>query len=215
MSFDSLAPHYRWMEFILAGDKLQRCRTAFLPEIQHAGNILLLGEGNGRFLPACRARFSKAHITCVDASAAMLAQARRRLVAGGSSVRNVSFVQADVLHWQPPPRAAFDLIVTNFFLDCFQAQQLEQLTTSIAAVASPDANWLLADFQMAASGLWRLRSQLILRLMYVFFGVVTQLPASRLTKPDPYLQARGFTLRGRIESDWELLHSDWWARTNV
>src|SRR5439155_22241467 len=33
MSFDTLAPHYRWMEFILAGKKLQRCRTAFLDEI--------------------------------------------------------------------------------------------------------------------------------------------------------------------------------------
>ena len=29
-SFDLLAPHYRWMEFVLAGRKLQECRTVFL-----------------------------------------------------------------------------------------------------------------------------------------------------------------------------------------
>ncbi|HXC98086.1 MAG TPA: hypothetical protein VN048_02010, partial [Verrucomicrobiae bacterium] len=31
--FDLLAPHYRWMEWLLAGPKLHRCRTAFLPAI--------------------------------------------------------------------------------------------------------------------------------------------------------------------------------------
>ena len=27
MSFDRLAPHYTWMEAVLAGPRLQRCRT--------------------------------------------------------------------------------------------------------------------------------------------------------------------------------------------
>ena len=44
MSFDALAPNYRWLEFVLAGDKLQLCRTAFLDDIPQAGNILLLGD---------------------------------------------------------------------------------------------------------------------------------------------------------------------------
>src|ERR1041385_77794 len=52
MSFDALAPHYLWMEWLLAGRKLQRCRTAFLDEARAARDILLLGEGNGRFLQA-------------------------------------------------------------------------------------------------------------------------------------------------------------------
>jgi hypothetical protein len=50
MSFDRLAPHYRWLEWVLAGRKLQRCRTAFLDEIGRADATLLVGEGNGRFL---------------------------------------------------------------------------------------------------------------------------------------------------------------------
>lgn len=214
MSFDSLAPHYRWMEFVLAGDKLQRCRTAFLPELRHAENILLLGEGNGRFLPACCAQFPEARVTCVDASAAMLKRARRQLSASRGSARNVCFVQADVLHWRPPAEEAYDLIVTNFFLDCFQAQQLEQLTTGIAAAAAPGANWLLADFQVAAHGLRQVRSEVVLRLMYIFFGIVTRLPARRLTRPDPFLQAAGFALRRRVTYDWDLLHSDWWQRSS-
>lgn len=30
MSFDRIAPHYRWLEAILAGNVLQRARTAWL-----------------------------------------------------------------------------------------------------------------------------------------------------------------------------------------
>src|SRR5712671_6722984 len=53
VNFDVLARHYRWMELVLAGEKLQRCRTAFLGEIPAARNILLLGEGHGRCLVEC------------------------------------------------------------------------------------------------------------------------------------------------------------------
>src|SRR5215469_5978584 len=71
MSFDVLAPHYRWMEFVLAGKKLQRCRTAFLSQVADRQNVLLVGEGNGRFLVECRRSLKNARITCVDASARM------------------------------------------------------------------------------------------------------------------------------------------------
>lgn len=85
MGFDPLAPHYRWMEFVLAGNKLQRCRTAFLSRANQARNILLMGEGNGRFLIECRRRLKQARITCVDNSGCMLESARERLVRCGLS----------------------------------------------------------------------------------------------------------------------------------
>src|SRR5947207_3033135 len=53
MSFDLLAPHYRWMEFLLAGEKLHRGRTAFLDLIPPPEKILLAGEGHGRCLVEC------------------------------------------------------------------------------------------------------------------------------------------------------------------
>ncbi len=76
MSFDRLAPWYRWMELLCAGQKLQRGRIAFLGQIPPPRHILLPGEGHGRTLRECRRRFPEARITCVDASAGMIAQAR-------------------------------------------------------------------------------------------------------------------------------------------
>ena len=48
MNFDTLAPHYRWMEWILAGNKLQKARTRWLREIAGARRVLLVGEGSAR-----------------------------------------------------------------------------------------------------------------------------------------------------------------------
>lgn len=209
MSFDVLAPHYRWMEVVLAGEKLQRCRTAFLNQIAIARNVLILGEGNGRFLVECRRKMPEAHIVCVDASARMVALAQRRLAGDCGSTE---FVCADALSWKPS-RHDFDLIVTHFFLDCFRPEQLESLIAKLAGAAVPDANWLLADFQAASAGLARIRSKLILWTMYCFFRVVTRLPAKALTSPDVFLERRGFRLAERRVAEWDLLHTDWWRRT--
>jgi len=144
MSFDLLAPHYRWMEWALAGKKLQRCRTAFLDDIAPPSRVLFLGEGNGRCLAAVAERFPGAALTCVDSSAAMLAQARRRFARAGFGQRTVDWVHADVHAWMP--RGSFDLIVSHFFLDCFEREQLRALLPRIASAAAPNATWLLADF---------------------------------------------------------------------
>jgi SAM-dependent methyltransferase len=211
MSFDSIAPHYRWMEFLLAGDKLQRCRTAFLSRIENAQNVLILGEGNGRFLVECRKTLRSARITCIDASARMLQLAGARLARAGLNPEGIAFVRADALAWAPPPRC-FDLIVTHFFLDCFRGDQLERLVASLGAGAQADAAWLLADFQIPERGRGRLRAQIIHRMMYAFFRLTTRLPARRWTAPDPFLESHGFVLEKRLSSDWDLLRSDLWRR---
>lgn len=212
MSFDALAPHYRWMEFVLAGNKLQRCRTTFLEDLPQAENILLLGEGNGRFLPACCKQFPDARITCVDASAVMIAQARQRLMKRGPAYHHVQFVRTDVLAWTPPSNAAYDLIVTNFFLDCFRSEQLEQIICIVGCASAKNANWLLADFQAASGSVRQLRSKVIIWMMYIFFRAATRLPARKLIPPDSFLQVAGFTLRQRVQTEWGLLRSDWWQR---
>lgn len=209
MSFDILAPHYRWMECVLAGNKLQRCRTAFLESVTNARKVLIVGEGNGRFLLECRRKLPRAKIICVDASSRMLDAARQRLTRQNGNCEQVEFVHADALTWTPP-EAGFDLFVTHFFLDCFRSEQLEMLVAKFARAASDGANWLVADFQSAPVGLSRLRTQAILWLMYRFFRVVTCLPAATLVSPDSFLERNGFALRQRRVSEWGLLHSDWW-----
>ena len=211
MSFDALAPHYRWMEVVLAGKKLQRCRTAFLNRISPPHNILIWGEGNGRFLIECRRTWRGARILCADASRGMLELARHRLERHRLGTDEVEFLHADVSEWSPP-RCEYDLIVTHFFLDCFGPEQLQSVIGKLASTARQKAAWLVADFQAPEFGLRRIRARLILKVMYLFFRIVTRLPASRLTRPDPFLARSEFTLSARRVSEWGLLHSDLWQR---
>ena len=214
MSFDLLAPHYRWMEALFAAGQLQRCRTALLGAIPAPQQVLVYGEGNGRFLVELCRRFPEARVTLVEASAVMIDLARTRLRRAGLAGTQVEFVHADALTWQPP-LAAFDLIVTCFFLDCFREDQLQQLVPSIASAAAADGLWLHADFQIAPAGLRRVCSRVIAGFLYAFFRRVTRLPAHELINVAPYLSAAGFTKWQRREFVLGLLFCDCWKRGEI
>jgi ubiquinone/menaquinone biosynthesis C-methylase UbiE len=205
-NFDRLAPFYRAMEAISAGGKLQRCRTSFLHEIPTPERILLAGEGHGRFLPECVQKFPQAKIVVVDSSERMLKIARRKV----NSVR-VNFVRAELPNWNAP-HGGFDLIVTNFFLDCFPADDLERVVARLGELASPTADWLLADFEIAPAGPARWRSRIIVSLLYRFFKLAAGLEAGELAVPDSDLEKSGFSRHRRITSEWGLLKSEWWRR---
>lgn len=211
MSFDRLAPHYRWMERVLAGGKLQRCRLAWLGEVRDCRNVLVVGEGPGRFLAEAARALPSARFCCVDASAAMLDQAKSAWIQAGGEPARAQFLQAELPAWEPPA-GAFDLVVTHFFLDCFPPDLLAAVVTRLAAAAGADARWLLADFCVPTRGAARLRAWLVLWAAYTFFRAATRLPARRLAPPDACLEAEGFRLVQRRTSDWGLLHSDLWQR---
>ena len=208
MSFDTLAPHYRWMERVLAGEKLQRCRIEFVPTIPEPNRALLVGEGAGRFLAVFLSRFPQSKIVCLDASEKMLSESKRSITAA----TQVEFVHANIFDW-PIPEQKFDLIVTNFFLDCFTPNQLQTIVRKLADAATPDATWLLSDFCEPPRGWKKWRARWILASMYLFFRFATKLPAGKLTPPDPLLSAAGFQLTDRKLYDWGLLHADLWKRT--
>lgn len=211
MSFDRLAPHYGWMETVLAGPRLQACRTAWLGELDGCRRVLLAGAGHGRILRPLLHRYPLVSVTCVDASARMLAAARTHATAAGLDPARLEFVQARLPDWTPPP-ANFDVIVTNFFLDCFPAAELRSVIASLATAAAPGARWLVADFALPPRGPARWRAQAVHALMYAFFRLTTRLPAHQLTPPDALLAAHGFRLHRRRTSEWGLLQADCWQR---
>jgi len=203
--FDLLAPHYRWMERVLAGSQLQKCRTRYLPAITEAKRILLLGEGPGRFLAEVVRFCPGAEVTCLDSSAKMLARAP------DATNQHVTFVHADVFEYDFP-RERYDAVATHFFLDCFRPEQLEFLVPRIARSIVSGGAWLLSDFRLPPTGPSRWRASIILKMMYLLFRAATALPARQLTDPTPILEQNGLTLVQRHTANWGLLHADLWRR---
>jgi len=206
MNFDRLAPFYRAMELFTAGGKLQRCRMAFLEDIPVPRRILLAGEGHGRFLPECVRKFPEAAITVVDASKRMLDLSGR-----ARATHRVDYIHTDILEWEIPD-GSYDLIVTHFFLDCFTAEELPRVIGKLVSAATPEADWLVADFEIAPSGIAKWRSRVILWMLYTFFRVVGGLKADTLIAPDALLESMGFQKKGRRSYEWGLLKSEWWCR---
>jgi SAM-dependent methyltransferase len=206
MSFDTLAPHYRWLETALAGSVMHRARIRHLPVLDQSTRVLLVGEGPGRFLQALRARHPALPITVIDLSQGMLDQARRAAPSGPTT-----FLQADLRTWESPP-ATFDAIVTSCVLDCFTAKSLADVVPRVAQAATADAHWLLTDFTVPAHGWRRWRARRAHALMYCSFRLATRLEARALTPPEPFLAAAGFSLKSRATFNHGLLHADHWQR---
>jgi SAM-dependent methyltransferase len=209
--FDALAPHYGWMEAVLAGPRLQDCRTTWLDKLAGSRRILIAGMGHGPILRELLERNREAHVTCVDASAGMIAAAGHRAQRAGLDLSRLTFVHATLPAWQPVA-GSYDAIVTNFFLDCFPPEELRAVIGGLAAAAAPEARWVVSDFTVPARGLARHRAHFVHLLMYAFFRTTTGLRAARVTKPDDLLAAQGFALNGRRTSEWGLLQADLWSR---
>lgn len=211
MNFDHMAPHYRWLEFLFAGRTLQQCRTAWLRDelLRRCRRVLIVGEGDGRFLEACAAVLPDAEFLCVDGSDGMMSEARRR---NAGNVR-IRFLRAELPDWEPPAEA-FDLLVTHFFLDCFDAENLEKTIGLLGRAARGDAVWLVADFQVPAEPkAVRLRAKLMITAAYAFFRVVAGLKVTRLEDPAPFLESMGFHRVRQRTWSWRMLYSSLWVRT--
>jgi SAM-dependent methyltransferase len=206
-NFDALAPHYRWVEAVAFGPLLQWCRTALLPHTLAARRALVLGDGNGRFLAELLAANPAVVVDALDISPAMVELARRRV---GPTDR-VRFRIADARLAAFPP-AGYDLVVTNFFLDCFGPRDLEELIPRLAAALEPGGRWVVGDFRLPARGWPRAAGRAALAAMYAFFRLATRLPARRLVDPDPLLRRCGLTLDREESRLHGFLSARLWAK---
>jgi SAM-dependent methyltransferase len=194
---DPIARWYRWFEYAGFGRALERRREAFVSEVSDARRILALGDGDGRALAALLAAAPHACVDYIDLSARMLELARTR-----NGTEHVNYRCEDA-STAPLPTADYDLIVTHFFLDCFDETDMEPLIARLAHAATPKARWLVSEFR--GNG-W------LVRALYFCFRFTTGLRTRRLADHHPILKRHGFGVV-RHEDAWRgLLASELWER---
>lgn len=210
-SFDRLAHAYRALETVTFGGLLHWCRTAHLDRLGDRTRALVLGDGNGRFLANLLRAHPALRVDSIDASAEMVRAAQLRVRAIPGAEGRVRFAVADARS-DPFPDSGYDLVVTNFFLDCFRPNELARIVARAADACGPGALWVDGDFRLPASGLARTAARAALAGMYAFFRVMTRLSANRLTDPAPLLTAAGFELQSEESRLRGFLSSRLWAR---
>jgi SAM-dependent methyltransferase len=215
MNCDRIAVLYRWLEYGVFGRALQRRRAAFLAQASRARRVLTLGDGDGRALAALVAAAPSARVDYVDSSARMLELAQARAGTDRVRYRQADARKIDFAEFgefgeprnEAPGDSKYDLIVTHFFLDCFDDAELRTLVEKTARAAAPAAYWIVSEFRPATTC-----GRLLIAVMYAFFRKATDLKTRRLADHHPHFRRQGFRLE-RVERTWAgMLASELWVR---
>jgi SAM-dependent methyltransferase len=186
--FDLIAPLYPALEQCVFGSQLNRARRAFFDAVVQADRILLVGEGNGRFLTLLLAHKNKGCINVVEKSAVMIRLAKERTRKPGALRCDVKFVEADVLEYSPAEK--FDCAVTHFLLDLFNPAAQRSLIQRIAELTIPSGTWINVDFLPART----VRGRILMWSQYAFFRMASQIQARQCFDESMAAAAAGWTV---------------------
>ena len=205
MGFNHLARPYHLLERAVFGERLQRARCAHMETFLQAKQILLLGEGDGRFLEALLVAGCRAEIVCFDASTGMLDLAEER--AGGKADK-VRFLAGEVGNLRLPQGFRPDVVAAHFFLDCFREEELVDIAGSIAGRSMPGGTVVVTDFKLPeGSRVWRFRGRLLIFAMLLFFRVFAGISARKLPDLCNLLTKQGWNCRKKAPFDHGLVCS--------
>jgi ubiquinone/menaquinone biosynthesis C-methylase UbiE len=198
------------MEYFSFGPYLQQCRTLRINEMASCRRALVYGDGDGRFLSQLSQRFPDIQVATLDASREMLRRAAQRLPSGA----HVRLVQADALEYDPSdlPEAPLDLIVTHFFLDCFNEAEIMSLLSRVNRAAQERALWVVSEFAIPQRNPARLAGKLIVHALYLAFGFLTRLRPRRLPDYGRVMRDAGWELEDRRKLLLGVLVSERWCR---
>jgi SAM-dependent methyltransferase len=212
MNAGRIAHSYRWLEYAAFGHALEHARFDFLSRAATARRVLILGEGDGRFLARFLRCNTHARVAVIDASRRMIQLARQRTPIAERS--RVEFHHIDAVV-DPLPEGEFDLVVSHFFLDILDCRDAQAVILKINAALDPGAIWLISEFQVPAGGIGRLHARLWLAAMYAFFGAATGLQTRKLPPYRPLLERCGLAEIQHREHRFGLIRSQVWRKPAV
>jgi ubiquinone/menaquinone biosynthesis C-methylase UbiE len=206
-NFDNLARFYRWMEKVTFGQSLWHCRCRFLDELRDCRNALALGDGDGRFTARLLQQNPVIQIEAVDASSAMLRTLQHN---AGIHRDRVRTHQADARQWEPG-NAAYELIVTHFFLDCLTTEEVATLAEHLRSCTTDRTKWVVSEFAIPQGWFGKLVGWPLVKSLYLSFKLLTGLRPNRLPRHRDALSNAGFVLDRKSTALGGLLLSEIWV----
>ncbi len=181
--FDVIAPYYDRLATLVFGKAIKQAQLTHLKSIPAAAHILVLGGGTGWWLNELLKTNTKCTIHYIDASTEMLRLAKLNSK-DSSRIHFVHGTDTDI------PAIHFDAVITYFFLDMFEEDQLIQVVTRIGKSMKPNTIWIVSEF---ANG--RYWHKALLWVMYWFFRTTRAIDSEKLPQWKNTMEANGFKLR--------------------
>jgi len=173
--FDLVAPIYDGLATLVFGGAIKRSQIACLDQLENVESALVIGGGTGWILHELLTRTSVKRVLYVELSASMLEKSRRLVERSHPEwLSRVEFrcgTEESIEQSDLP----FDLIVTNFFLACFNDANCTQMIQRLHRFMGPDGRWLFVDFQLPLFGPARLAAKALFKVMFTFFNLASDL----------------------------------------
>ena len=190
--FDTIAKYYNFLEILAFGKILYGTRLYSLNRTSNPNNILLVGEGTGCFSKYLVKCYPESSITILDSSNRMI-----KIIQGHneiSKVQNITISQQDYFKYTPAIK--YDLICTNFFLDCFKSSDVLKIVGKIKLMLNETGVWNDVDFTMPhrKNLLNHNYNKLILEVLYNFFRLICKIESVSIKDVDFDYQKLGFIL---------------------
>ncbi|MBT1685413.1 class I SAM-dependent methyltransferase [Dawidia soli] len=179
--FNHIASVYDTLASLVFGKNLTQSQHHFLHVIPESATVLIVGGGSGELLQTLLREKPHCRVVYVDASEKMIGLARQRV----QNSPRVTFL-CGTEEVQMPLRA-FTVIITNFYLDLFTQQSLCRITARLRSLLAPEGLWLVTDF-VRPKRRWQ---KLLLKTMYLFFRIVSNIEASNISDWEEMVRSTG------------------------
>jgi tRNA (cmo5U34)-methyltransferase len=180
--FDHLAYIYDLMLWITSGNIIFKSQSALIKKLPYCSNVLIIGGGTGKFLYSLGASVNTGHITYIDISQKMIRLSEKYIDKHLPGKKNeISFICGSIE--SIPPDAQYDLIVTNYFLDVFDKEELEYVFNKLYQHFSLNGIWYYTDFSINnkhVKGFRKTIYKMIVNCLYTFFRFFCGISATLL-----------------------------------
>jgi ubiquinone/menaquinone biosynthesis C-methylase UbiE len=183
--FDGVTPFYDFMARLMFGKSMFRAQTFFLRNIPLNANVLILGGGTGWLLKELIKINSTCSIWYIESSSKMLEQSKREIASSKQQVYFIKGTESNI-----PSDILYDIVITNFFLDLFQKESCNEAIRKIKSCLHYEGQWIVTDFENIT---WW--NAFMLKVMYIFFRLASDVEASELPPWDLLLRQNGMAVR--------------------
>jgi len=177
--FDLVAPIYDPLATLVFCGAIRRSQVALLPHLAGARSAIVIGGGTGWFLLELLRRTNISQILYVEKSQRMLRRSRmlvkRKMPEAAARVEFRLGTEASLAESD----GAFDVIVTNFFLDIFNDDNCVAVAQALDQCLVSDGRWLFVDFHTPPPGPARWFATVLFKVMFTFFNVLSHMESRR------------------------------------